>query len=251
MRPVLVLDLDGTLALGDAPVLAYARQIELLAPRAKGLTSAVTAFLDDPGADERLQQAQDGYQAVHALSQVMDVPSDLRDRAYALSRAALADDLGDVRAPRGLLSALSEIDADVVLVTNSPRAGLDSLLARLGVADVVSEIRTDAGKPLGMLGLLTDLLQARGLADDPGRLMSVGDIWANDLAPALELGCATAYVDAFDRHQGPAHVRARTLPELYPALIAWARDPAEFLRAHPLPAQTTSGQVTTSTGPTT
>lgn len=234
MRPVLVLDLDGTLAVGDAPVLGYARAIESLVPQAGGLTGAVEAFFTDPHGDERLAHAQDGYQAVHVLSEELGVDGETRDRAYAMSRAALDDDLGDVRAPEGLADALGGLDAHLVLITNSPRDGLATLLDHLGVAGLVGEVRTDAGKPAGLRRLLVELLEQHGLDDAPAALMSVGDIWVNDLAPALELGCATAYVDTFDRDQGPAHVRARTLPELYPALRAWAHDPVGFVHAHPL-----------------
>jgi len=241
MRPVLVLDLDGTLALGNTPVLGYARAIGTLAPQADGLAAAVEAFLADPGADDRLRDAQDGYQAVQMLSEGLGVDGAVRSHAYALSRAALDDDLGDVRAPDGLVAALAELDAHLVLVTNSPRDGLDTLLGHLGIADLVHEVRTDAGKPTGMRPLLVDLLHDHGIASDPAWLLSAGDIWANDLAPALELGCSTAYVDTYDRRQGPAHVRGRTLPELYPAIREWARRPAEFVRAHPLPTGVPAG----------
>lgn len=248
MRPVLVLDLDGTLAVGDAPVLGYARAIESLAPQADGLTVAVEAFLEDPHADPRLRSAQDGYQAVAALCVSLGVDEGLRDRAYALSRTALDEDLGDVRAPQGLAEALASLDAHLVLITNSPRAGLDTLLAHLGVTELVAEIHPDARKPTGMGPLLEAVLHEHGLAAEPFRLMSVGDIWANDLAPALELGCSTAYVDTFDRRQGPAHVRARTLPELYPALRDWTRDPGAFVSAHPLPADAVGAGTTARPG---
>lgn len=248
MHPVLVLDLDGTLVLGDAPVLGYARAIESLAPQADGLTSAVAAFLEDPDAEERLRSAQDGYQAVAALCESLDVDPELRDRAYALSREALAHDLGDVRTPLGLAEALSGLEAHLVVVTNSPRQGLRTLLAHVGVDDLVHEVHTDARKPAGMRPILTGILTRHGLHTVPARLMSVGDIWANDLAPALALGCATAYVDTFARQQGPAHLRARTLPELYPGLRAWASDPEGFVSAHPLPPAATVGAGTERPG---
>lgn len=249
MRPVLVLDLDGTLALGATPVLGYARAIESSAPQADGLTVAVEAFLEDPQADGRLRSAQDGYQAVAMLCESLGVDATLRDRAYSRSREALDADLGDVRAPLGLSEALADLDVHRVLVTNSPREGLDTLLGHVGVAGLVDEVHTQARKPTGMGPLLTELLHTHGLVSEPARLMSVGDIWVNDLAPALELGCATAYVDTFDRRQGPAHVRARTLPELYPALREWARHPVEFVHAHPLPAGLAVGAGTERPGP--
>ena len=63
---------------------------------------------------------------------------------------------------------------------------------------------------------------------DPATLMSVGDIWVNDIAPALELGCATAFIDRSGRDLRPAHARGRTMQDLYPAIEAWARSPRDF-----------------------
>lgn len=248
MRPVLVLDLDGTVALGDSPVLGYARAIESLAPAVGDLVGAVRRFLADPAADSRLSGAQDGYQAVHLLSDAAGVTDPVRNAAYRQSRALLDADSGDVAPPEGLRDLLATLDAHLVLITNSPEAGLATVLARLGLTGLLDEVRTDAGKPTGMAGLLTELLTRYDIWSTPGRLLSVGDIWANDLEPALQLGCATAYVDTYDRRQGPAHVRAHTLPELYPSLRHWAADPDGFLRAHPLPTTSLAG-VTECPGP--
>lgn len=66
------------------------------------------------------------------------------------------------------------------------------------------------------------LLAEHGIADEPGRLLSVGDLWANDLRAPRERGCATAYIDRFDLRQGPADARAATFEELYGAVRAWA-----------------------------
>jgi len=232
-RPVLVLDLDGTVCLGDDPVREYARLVEAGAPHAAGLVDALEEFLRDPDARPDLRVAQDGYQAVQLLGDGLD-PGVL-DEAYHRSRAGLHADLRGLHAPVGLGRLLDELDVHAVLVTNAPGDGLPAVLDHLGLGDRLDEVRTDAGKPSRMRRALADLLDGQGIGATPGHLMSVGDIWRNDLAPALELGCATAYVDTYGRRQGPAHVWARTLPELYPSLRAWAADPAEFGRSHPLP----------------
>lgn len=236
MRPVLVLDLDGTVILGDTPVLAYSRAVEASTPLADGLTDQVVAFLADPGAHPTLAGAQDGYQAVQLIAESVGIDDTSRNAAYARSRVGLADDLGDLRTPEGLADLLVDLPAHRVVVTNSPADGLDSLLDKLGLTSVVDEVHGSAGKPAGLPSVLLGLMSGHGIESRPHRLLSVGDIWANDLAPALELGCATAYVDALDRRQGPAHVRGACLPDLYGHLAAWASDPEGFVAAHPLAA---------------
>lgn len=236
MRGVLVLDLDGTVILGDTPVLAYARAVEACTPRATGLTERVVAFLAAPGAHPALVTAQDGYQAVQLIAESVGIDDVSRNAAYARSRAGLAEDLGDVRTPTGLADLLATLPVHRAVVTNSPADGLDALLKKLGLTTVLDEVRGSAGKPAGLPDVLGDLLSRHGLEQHPHRLLSVGDIWVNDLAPALGLGCATAYVDALDRRQGPAHVRGRSLPDLYDHLTDWAHDPEGFVAAHPAAA---------------
>ena len=50
----------------------------------------------------------------------------------------------------------------------------------------------------------------------PDRLLSVGDVWRNDLEPAAAIGAATAFVDRFGRGEGSPTFRARTLEALLP-----------------------------------
>lgn len=237
MRPVLVLDLDGTVILGDTPVLAYARAVEATAAYADGLTDQVVEFLADPSGDADLAGAQDGYQAVALIAAAIGIDDERRNAAYARSRLGLAEDLGDLRTPEGLAEVLASLPVHRVVVTNSPADGIEDLLERLGLSEVIDEVHGSAGKPEGLPAVLMGLMSRNGITGAPHRLLSVGDIWANDLAPALELGCATAYVDALGRRQGPAHVRGTCFPDLYDDLTQWAHDPDAFVAAHPLAAE--------------
>ncbi|MDQ4137294.1 MAG: hypothetical protein M3116_00400, partial [Actinomycetota bacterium] len=128
-------------------------------------------------------------------------------------------------APPGLRDVLEEArrHVRVVLVTNAPQQGVQSLLDILGLGGVFDELRGDARKPAGMGPILDALLDEAGIAATPERLLSVGDIWVNDLAPAASRGCATALIDRYAIGGGnPTHVAA-TIVELYPAIVAWAR----------------------------
>lgn len=236
-RPVLVLDLDGTVCLGDTPALLYAAQVAAHTDSPEALVATAEAFLGQrlpEDAPKTLTGAQDGYEAVKILGLAAGVTEEQLSAAYVSSRAMMSERPGDIRAPEGLVDLLAGIDAHRVILTNSPGSGLDAILEHLGLRDVVDEVRTDALKPTRMIGHLDTFLEAFGTVDTPEWLMSVGDIWRNDLAPAVERGCVAAYVDAFDRRQGPAHLRAGSFVDLYAAVSDWSNDPSAFIAAHPL-----------------
>jgi FMN phosphatase YigB (HAD superfamily) len=234
---VLVLDLDGTVCLGDTPALLYAERVARLTAAPEALLEATAAFLGQQvpaRAPKTLTGAQDGYEAVKILGLTAGVTEEELSAAYVASRAEMSARPGDIHTPDGLVDLLAGIDAHRVILTNSPRSGLEEILDHLGVRDVVDEVHTDALKPTRMTGHLDAFLDAFGTLDTPEWLMSVGDIWRNDLAPAVERGCVAAYVDAFDRRQGPAHVRAGSFTALYSAVSDWSNDPSTFIAAHPL-----------------
>ncbi len=98
-----------------------------------------------------------------------------------------------------------------MLVTNAPVDGIEPVLARLGLEGVLDETIGDAGKPCGMPAALDRLLSAL----PPAALLSVGDVWRNDLEPAA------AIVDRFERGEGSPTFRGRTLEALLPDIERW------------------------------
>lgn len=236
-RPILVLDFDGTVCIGDAPVWAYAEAVisELATSRSSGehdldadMRFKLEAFLDGT---QGSPSYTDGYDAVAQLTGARATLDQLQ-RAYSMSRQALASGAVAVSAPPGLHDFLSELSTTVerVLVTNAPIEGVLETIEVLGLSDVISRVVTDADKPAGWARLLPALTERQS----PANVMVVGDIWDNDIAAPLEFGCATALVDRFGYDQGASHVAAGTLEELYPALREWAADPLGFMSSHPL-----------------
>lgn len=236
-RPVLVLDFDGTVCVGDAPVWAYAEAViagildrddSADSGLDAGLRARLGAFLDgEPGSPAYA----DGYAAVAELA-AGHADEELLQRAYQRSRRELASGRLDVAAPEGLADFLDTLAgrADRILVTNALLDGVAETLDALGLSRSIDRVHAEARKPAGWDDLLPLLLDGR----DPRALLSVGDIWGNDLAAPLAAGCATALVDAFGHRAGPAHLIGRSLPELYPGIAAWAQDPIAFADAHPL-----------------
>lgn len=250
---ILVLDFDGTVCIGDAPVLLYGRLLEervrALPGRESerggeqagergseqeegGILPALEEYLavEDRAALRRersddLDDAIDGYAAAQLLARRRGLgPADM-ESAYQASRRALAVD-GDVEtsAPAGLAALLESLPSTVrrVLVTNAPADGIAAQLAHLGIADGIDEIVPSARKPVGMTPILERLLAEEGLENSTQSLLSVGDIWVNDLEPAAALGARTALIDRHGSGTGDPDLRARTFPELFPAIEEWA-----------------------------
>jgi FMN phosphatase YigB (HAD superfamily) len=230
-RPVLVLDFDGTVCVGDAPVWAYAEAALDVADAHEEVRVAVRAGLGAylSGAPESPVYA-DGYAAVAKLLGGIATREQL-DAAFHASRRALADGEVPVATPPGLDGFLRGLAGEAlrVLVTNAPAEGVHETLLRLGIADAVDLVLTEAGKPAGWATILPDLLAGR----DPARLLSVGDIWRNDLEQPLAAGCGAALIDRFGQQSGAAHLTAPLFEDLYDDLAAWVRDPEGFLATHP------------------
>ena len=227
---MLVLDFDGTICLGDGPVWAYADAITPYLDQrlARQVSDGLLAYLEGHATAATYA---DGYSAIAALAGP-HVPASALKAAYGSSRDALADGRLDIHAPDGLADLLDRIAPAVriVVVTNAPSTGLDTALAKIGLTAHVDQVIPSAGKPAGSQQTFTGLLAGAA----PAHLMSVGDIWVNDIEPALAIGAATAFVDRSGRDDRPAHAKATDITELYAAIEKWSSDPVSFLEANPI-----------------
>jgi len=222
----IVFDFDGTVVVGNGPVLAYARQMARYADDAFLERTIATIEAFEAGQTDRFR---DGYDVVGTLAAEAGIGSDDRQRAYFASRAQLGSAEPAAAAP-GLKEILEQLpDATrVVLATNAPEAGVVSALGGWGVLDHFDEFVYDTGKPAG----LTPIVE-RAIADGP--VLSVGDIVENDLAPAAELGADTALVGATAATStSSVTMRALTLAELADQIVAWAHAAEHDTTAHPI-----------------
>lgn len=241
MRRLVIFDFDGTLCLGDDPVLTYARFVDAalsLHGIQAGVHGAVQRGMDagdlvvdeivfdsaDTPADIAgktdmvLWPLQDGYQLVQLLGLQAGLTADVINEAFRDSRAHL---LGtglaawDVHAPDGAAELIAQLrqNAAVVLVTNSPAEDFELWLHQLGLSDVFDLVINSAKKPAGMAAAIErarTVLAPEGEPIAVEEIVSIGDIWGNDLAHVHELGGTTILIDRFATGLGTPDVRIRS-----------------------------------------
>ena len=218
---VLVLDFDGTVCIGDDPVLFYADEVAARHRAAAHVPDQVREFL---AGERKITGAADGYHAVHRLSAAAGAEKDLLREAYLASRSRLDAGEGDTRPPHGLADALDDLRAAevrLVLATNSPRIGIAKWLAGRDLDHRMDAVISDAGKPAGMPALLEQVATDAGL-EVPAALGSIGDVWANDVGPAMARGGTGFFIDRFGTGQQPSSYTGTTFEDLLPALREWA-----------------------------
>lgn len=225
--PTLVLDFDGTLCLGDDPILLYADELakRIDVDAGEQLHAELTEFL---AGSRTVEGAEDGYHAIWVLTQHLGLDRAVLGETYYASRARMEAGEGRVHAPEGITELLDDVrgaGVRTVLITNAPATGATTWLETVGIAQRLDAVIPDAGKPAGMRAHLERLLEESGAADAPHRLLSVGDVWVNDVEPAMAIGARGLYIDRYGSGRGPSTASAPTIDALYPAIRAWAANP--------------------------
>lgn len=220
MTDTIIFDFDGTIAVGDGPIRAFARALadQLHDSTKEGFLAAVFADLDTADAEGFSIEDRDGYGLVNRHARVAGADADALDAAYHQSRSVLASDEAPISAPDGLREFLDSLPAGVraVLVTNAPDTNIEFALEQLDLAGCFHEIHHSARKPDGL-----EAIAAPWLSE--GRVLSIGDIWINDLMPIEKLGGTTALIGEPAAGTRPDYA-APTLGAMLPALAAWAAE---------------------------
>lgn len=213
MRPAaLVFDFDGTVYRGDAPYLYYGERIAegMATDEREAYLASLRAWL----AGDLDVDAADGWEAAVVLARGPGGDGQGFAQAFLETRAFMHTDGCPLEVPTGLPELLGELAGRLrlVLVTNTPMAGVLPLLGRLGLAEAFDELCTRSGKPAGFTRRLGALAEVLGV--EPSRVVSIGDHFRNDIAPAIEAGCTTVYVDPFGRGpDGRADLEVRRLED--------------------------------------
>ncbi|WP_158630309.1 HAD family hydrolase [Glycomyces terrestris] len=221
---ILLFDYDGTVRLGSEHATHYARLVaaELSPEDERAFLAAHAAFVAGKPTTASTFDAYDADNAVRRLAGEYGVADAVRAAHYEATRERMAAGDFAVSAPPGFAEFLWGLprSVEVHLVTNAPEATLEPVLDRLGLDGLFDRVVGDAAKPVGLERMLDELLEDR----KPDRILSVGDIPVNDLVPAADRGCQTAYIDHYGRPWPRATASGRTLEELYPFLHRWAHE---------------------------
>ena len=210
---LLILDFDGTLCLGDGPVRAFAREVASAVGAPEGeLLHPLGRFLrGEPGTE--FDGCADAYTAVAMWARGRGLGRDGMTAAFLRGRAELDAGRIDITTPEGVIDRLGSITGwHRVLVTNSPLASTITLTTRLALQPVLDAIIGDAAKPGG----LEALLAAGGELDARRwqRIVSIGDIWVNDLAPVHAVGGDTGLIERHAQPQAAPTWRAENVQSL-------------------------------------
>lgn len=216
MRPLFLFDLDGTLYGGDAPFRYFAESIahSMKEPgRTQYLAQCMTYFQDLAGAIEP------NWDAVVKMTEPYIVDPNAWAPAYWKTRQYMLDDACPLTVDPALRRFLDQARdrATLVCATNSPPEAAHPLLHRLHLYDAFDQVYTDVGKPDGLLALVARLQKDQ----DPipaDSIVSIGDNYANDIAPAWQAGWTTAHISSEENFLGPSTIRGRCIQELIPFL---------------------------------
>lgn len=222
VRPtaVVVWDLDGTVYRSTAACRHYARGIA--AELAEDRRHAYLAALEDYLAGASGHVASDGWEAAVVLAGGPRGASRAYADAFARTRTFMLTDECGLEVPDGLVDLIEQRSDSTrqVLMSNTPAFGVTPLLERLGLLGLFDEIVCHAEKPERFAARLSALARVHDVP--PAAVISIGDHFVNDIAPALAIGCTTAYIDPFRvGPNGHATFEAPRIEDLLPSLAAW------------------------------
>ncbi|MGH9107608.1 MAG: HAD family hydrolase [Acidimicrobiales bacterium] len=244
IKAAILWDFDGTVYRAPGACRRYGEEIALsLAP---GRRQAYLATLDRYLSGQGGLEAADGWEAaVKAAAEQMgseqvgpgQVDGGKRswERAFRKAREYLESGECPVEVPAGLAEAVARLRPSVrqILLSNTPAFGVFGFLKSLGIAELFDEVVCEAAKPAFLPARLRATAEVFGL---PMRaLLSVGDHFANDIAPAMASGATAAYVNAMGAGpSGVADLEAPSLEELLPAVERWTADAAGWATISPV-----------------
>lgn len=261
MHKLLLLDFDGTLCLGEDPILSYAAQVDatlkirdLPGPGGRTVTEVVSQALNTDqllvseiqydaagvplgahtsgtnaaAAHPQSWPLQDGYQLVQLLAVQCGLSLDETGQAFRDGRRDLLS-LGlentDLHAPVGAAELLDEVRAaggGVVLVTNAPAEGFGTWLSALGLTQSFDAVINSAQKPMGMPQAVAEARASANMVGPDEGLLTVGDIWANDCSHVHQIGGQTILIDRFSTGLGDPDHRVSDFAAAAPIIRRWA-----------------------------
>lgn len=216
---LVLFDFDGTVYRGEAPFRAYARHIaEAIADPAR---SEYLARAARHLAGAREVEAGDHWEAMLRLADPYNLERSVFREAFLKTRAYMMTEDCRLEVPDALVPFLGRVRdrVAVAVASNSPEPACIPLLEKLGLSDAFDAVRPAARKPGGLLPIIAELVARFRVPAE--RVLSVGDHYVNDIAPALDAGLRTAYITPADFFPGPVDIAGRTLEDVLPGVEEW------------------------------
>lgn len=119
-------------------------------------------------------------------------------KAYVKTKDYMATDQFKLTKIPGLRQGIMKLaeKKTVVLVTNSEHDDVKRLLKNLDLEGLFDEIVTEARKPQYTKNHFSKLLEKYNTAAD--KAISIGDNYINEIAPAINLGMQTVFIDLYE-----------------------------------------------------
>ena len=217
----IVWDLDGTLYRGTEALRAYA---QALASRLEG-TQAVTFAAYSEAVITRPQTVapyRDLWNALTRAAHECGLSYAEANTVFVEIRRQIIRGTLAVQVPKGVVERITDLDREglsMAVVTNSDGRSGRALLRSLGLGALVHRMQANAMKPAGFAPAVRRLFP--GLLS--GAILSVGDNYQNDVAPALDAGMAAVHVHTPGALTGPVTLRVSRLEEALPWIEQWVR----------------------------
>lgn len=144
------------------------------------------------------------------------IPADRRSVAFNEVRTFMASDAFRLRPEPGVTELLSELRGRgkrLLAMSNSPADSVSAVLGELDLLERFDLVITDSQKPAGMRRYIEG-------TDHPDRILSVGDVYVNEIQPVLEAGGAAVYIDRHGTGFGAEHARCVRVASISEA-ISW------------------------------
>lgn len=211
MKPYILWDFDGTLYRGIKPFIIYTSSIlRHLGVEDTGERKEIEKRLTDYGHF----YGNDGYEIVARY--FSSVPSRILQAAYEEMRETLLEHPEYVEVPQKLKEFLemAKEKSIMVVASNSPEPYVTPFMEKLGLVDYFSRIISWAAKPEGIIKIIKEL-------PEDTSLLSVGDHYTNDIAPALEMGKDAAYISPYSTGKSEATFKGKKIEDVLPKMARW------------------------------
>lgn len=220
MQRLLLFDFDGTLYRGDDPFRYYAKAIAARMSDLDG--STYLRAVDGHLSGTETVESGDHWEALVSLARPVIQDRNILQDAFMETRGHMMTDACQLEVPEALIDFLTDIKGRVILAvaSNSPDQAAYPLLDKLGLTPFFDWIRPEAKKPIGLSPFVNEILGPER-AKLPDAVLSVGDNYRNDIAPAREHGWRTAYISPYGYQPGPSTYVGRQIEDVLPELWRW------------------------------